>query len=588
MPSLSRPHAWLPLGFSLILAFSTLARGEGTADCLLRLVPRDASVTIAVEDLRGNSRALAGSPLAEELRRLPVVKTWMASNGFLGLQQALDRAQKVLGENLATLRDEMLGEAFVLTLRLPPGARPDEARGLLLVRVPNRGLLDRLLEGLNASTSKGSERPRVSKRTRGGTTYHVREFPPGPRPDEFYALLKDRVFAWSNSEALLHGVIDGQADGSRGLDGVDGFQKVRGLLPGHALASLFVDPRFVERLLAAAPRARDAGESRVLALFGQYLAAVRYAGVALEWRDGFVIHTEEVVDPAKIGPGLKRWAGRTGSPSSTIPRLPSNVLAAGNLHLDFEVLIDGLRQLVPEEDQVKIDNLFLALDGLLLGLATRTEVLPRLGPHVLVYLEPNDPDEPAWKPSTVLSIELGEGPGSAKVVAALETGLRTLLVLHALDPSHGGGRLRVESRTDGRTKVTTLNAQTPLAFALPSGRLILGTSAAAVTRALAARSDPNGGQNFPPLQTPSFSKNVSFVCADLRALHAFLLRHRSDLARHTAETQKRTEAEAAHDLDQALSLMNLFDLAFLTSSVEPDFHAIHRSLGLVKTRAGRP
>ena len=74
---------------------------------------------------------------------------------------------------------------------------------MLLVRVPDQALLDRLIVGLNAAQLKSGELLRVTDRPLGNLTYHVREFRPGERPSEYYAALEDRVFAWSNSEELI-------------------------------------------------------------------------------------------------------------------------------------------------------------------------------------------------------------------------------------------------------------------------------------------------------------------------------------------------------------------------------------------------
>jgi len=85
--------------FCLGLAFGlgAPAHAGGTADPLLKLVPADAAVTLAVEDLRGHALEFAGSTLAEGLRRTPAVQDWLASDRFRGFQQAISKAEKVLG-----------------------------------------------------------------------------------------------------------------------------------------------------------------------------------------------------------------------------------------------------------------------------------------------------------------------------------------------------------------------------------------------------------------------------------------------------------------------------------------------------------
>ena len=124
----------------LFVGLAGSARGAGPADELFRLVPPDAGVTLAVEDLSGHAREFLASPLAERLGRLPAVRDWLASDRSRRLRNARREVEAALGVDLATIRDGLLGDAVVLTLHVPPGGRPDEARGLLLVRVRDRPL----------------------------------------------------------------------------------------------------------------------------------------------------------------------------------------------------------------------------------------------------------------------------------------------------------------------------------------------------------------------------------------------------------------------------------------------------------------
>src|SRR4051812_37942544 len=94
------------LGFWLAVSFSAMVEAAaGPAESLFRLVPPDASATLAIEDLRGNARAFLTSSVAEGFRRLPAFHDWMASVHFRRFDQALRQIEKVFGERLSTLRD---------------------------------------------------------------------------------------------------------------------------------------------------------------------------------------------------------------------------------------------------------------------------------------------------------------------------------------------------------------------------------------------------------------------------------------------------------------------------------------------------
>jgi hypothetical protein len=579
---------------TLVLAASALA--SGPADPLLKLVPPDAGLTLAVEDLRGHAREVLASPLAERLGRLPAVQGWKSSENFRGLRRSVARVEALLGDDLAALRDGLLGEAVVLTLRLPPGGAPDSARGMLLVRAPDRDMLRRLVEGVDAAQLKSGALRRVSERRRGGAAYRVREHPPGTKPDEYYAWLDGGgTFAWSNSEELVLGAIDRQAAGAGGLADLPAFQDVRRGLPGRSAASLFVDPRFLERQLAQAPRPSRPQDERFLAMVSGYLAAVPYAGAALEWRgrDGVVVlHTHEAVDPSKLGPNLKHWAARPEPAEPGLRRVPTTALAVASAQVDFVTLLDILQRLTLEPAQPKLDNLRLMLRGLLLGRDPRDAVAPHLGPGTTAYLERPDAEGAPPRPPFVLAVRLAATPEGAKSAEAVDNALRTLLALTALDPKNGGGRFRVDTRDVAGASVVSLGglSPSPFAYAVHDGRVVLGTSADAVARALAAQAEPGASASgrFGQLRERYFPGASSSLCVDLRALHAFADARRPALARRLAARRNRPEADAARDLDQALALIDQFEAAYLTTAVDPAFTAVHRTLGLIAREPTKP
>jgi hypothetical protein len=136
--------------------------------------------------------------------------------------------------------------------------------------------------------------------------------------------------------------------------------------------------------------------------------------------------------------------------------------------------------------------------------------------------------------------------------------------------------------------VTALSPSTPFAYALRDARLFLGTSAAAVSRALAATSDPRASGRVDRVRSAFFPDAADFALADLRSIHDIADRRRPAVLRRLAARQDRPEAEVARDLDQALALIDLFDAGFLTSTLSPDSSGAHRSFGLVRLAPPRP
>ncbi|MFI5456324.1 MAG: hypothetical protein ACHRXM_12825 [Isosphaerales bacterium] len=615
--------------------------GERPADPLLRLVAPDAAIVLTVEGLRDKVRAFTGSRLAADLRQLPVVRAWLESEKYQQFEQSRAQIEAVLGANLTDLRDELLGDAVVLALRLPPEGPADSslARGLLLFQARDQALLERLIRVVNTTQKDSGELAQVGDRQRAGTAYHVREFPAAAgRLPEWYVAYPDGTFAFSNSELLIQAVIDRKTStqaaqnvprevagasavndsGAKiepGLGDLPKLHSVQRRLPEPALARLFVDPRHIGRLLAAAPRPAKPRDARLMAMLERYLAAVDYAGAALVWNDrAIVLHTVETLDPSRLDSWLRRWAGGTRRLDPALERVPSTALALASGQVDALAFYDALSQLVPNEDGPKMANIETILTGLLLGQDLRTRILPRMGPGVLAYLDsPSETDEgratgvepspgSSWPFPLVAVVSLrgdergGPRAGGARptdtnagetasttVLAALENALRTVLALTAMDEKRNGGRSRILTRVVAGATVTTLDPFIPFAYAFDGAgsRLVVGTSADSVARYLESSSDPKAGERFRRLQAAAFPGDETFCCVDFDALNKLAGRHRKRLVQSLAARKQRPAADVDRDLTQVLALARLFEAAFVTSRFEPDATAVQRRVGLI-------
>ena len=501
------------------------------SDALLRLVPPDAAVVVSVENLREHASNFLKSPLAADLRQLPAVRAWFASEKYQQFERSRAQIEALLGANLTDLRDELLGDAVVLALRLPADGPADasQARGILLVKVRDLALLKRLIRVINTTQQESGELAAVADRQRNGTTYHVREFPPAAdRLAEWFVAFPDGTFAFSNSEAMIQSVIDRKAPARVGNDAAEAVSKidpglgelpklmaVQSKLPGPAAARLFVDPRQFERLIAAQPRPDKPADARPIVLLERYLAAVEYAGAALTWSDeSIVIHSVETLNASLLDPWLRHWAGDTRPIDSSISLVPPTALAHVTGRLDASAMLDALSQFIGDQEQPRLTNFETLASCLLLGQDLRTHVFPRLGPGVLAYFDtPPTTDEPAavsgsktapptgWPFPLVVVVSLGADaePGtSVTLAAAADNALRAVLAVMAVDDKRYQGRSRIVNRTVAGTTITTLDPSIPFAYAVDRvhHRLVVSQSPGAVERYLESPSDPRAGERL--------------------------------------------------------------------------------------------
>ena len=336
-------------------------RGHGPADALLRLGPAPDAVTIAVEDLRGHARGV------------PRVPHWPAGCGRFrpsgpgvksgrpgGVRKRGDGSERrPSARTPPPVGDRLIGEAASSACTCPQGANPKGERALL-VRVPEPGRSSTGSSGV--STTRGGRAGELVRES-GPPAPRARRAPSASsgraRPTEWYAMLDDRAFAWSNSEELIQGAIDRQAGGGgRAWSSIPGVRPVRSGLPGAGAGQPVRRPAV--RGAAAGrrrPETRDAGRGEGARACSRGTSP---RSVTREWH-GIAgrpdPHTEEVVDPAGITPGLTRWAGRTDRPTASLRRGTPTGLVMATAHVDFAALLDGLEAaIVPDGERPKADT----------------------------------------------------------------------------------------------------------------------------------------------------------------------------------------------------------------------------------------
>lgn len=183
--------------------------GDAAAPDLLDLLPPNSAVVIVCDDLRDQTREILSSPLVQGIRRLDSFQKWINSDKIEALRKARREIEDVLNVDLATLGNDLLGDSVVLAMVPGPGPGDQDVRGLFLTRAGNRILLDQLIKRINTAEIESGLLQAVDPRTtRSNVKYWHRRFRPGTKSDEWYVIVHENVFAWSNSEAEIQAVAE--------------------------------------------------------------------------------------------------------------------------------------------------------------------------------------------------------------------------------------------------------------------------------------------------------------------------------------------------------------------------------------------
>lgn len=606
---LTRRRAKLALAAWLLClgAGKTLFGGEpAPSDELLKLVPADAGLIVTVDRLREQSRAILDSQLFEDVRGLPVFQAWLGAEKVRDFERSRGQIEGFLETSFGEVRDEILGDAVVLALRLPADkADPAEARGLLVLKARDPKLLERLVGLVNSTQQQNGEIADLSEQRRGSTVYLTRTFHPGDdHMPESFVIFPDGTFAFSNAESLIHEVIDRKTKAGTPMQGSvadrPSFRSTAARLPAGAAARLFVEPSLPRRLLGRLP-APNSDEDRGFRTFiERYVGGLDYVGAALVIRDQEIkIQAVQAFQPDRFRELAGTWLSNQDSnrPGSRLLTVPTSTLALMTLNINFPSLYRTLTDLVPAADRPRIAKLETLAEGLLLGLDVRRRVVPALGPRVVAYIEPPDfsnaKDDAAtgrFPFPTIVAAEIDEEAvrhlgteRSPTVAAALDNALKTVFAALSLDEKRvpASGHIEVHE-LDGAT-VTSLSTPYPFAYAVDHAgrRLVLGNSPEAVTRYLEAGGDPRAGARFQAIRSAAFPDRESYGCIDLAAIHDLVVKHRERLIESTARKEQRSASDVGRDLDQVLGLVGLFDAAFVTARADADDAVLEHTVGLL-------
>jgi hypothetical protein len=556
---------------------------EDPADRLLGRVPPEASMALVMEDLAGHLDRLAASPLVQGVEALGPVQAWIESDEGATLRRARRDVEAAMGVSMGQFIEGLLGEAVVLSLHLPADAPPDAARGLLQTVVTDRELLERFIGVANGAELASGKLQGVEAREYNGISYSVRTFQDG-RPEESYVLLDDDTFVWTNREQLLRGVIDRTADADLPrLTDQPAIDRVRERLPDRAMLSFFMDPGFVARLASANPEDQSIADLPAPAL--EVLSAIESVGMALEWREGPVLHVVEVFDADRLPEPVRSWASRSGDASDLLARIPDAALLTAAGQVDAPALHDLVIASVPDEQRDRVETVMDLFRGLLLGRDLRQEILPAMGPGVVGWVHAPEPGQPLQRAPAVLVASIGD-PAAAK---AVENAVQTVMAFVSLDEDRALP-LRVEHQWREGARITGLmearaGGSPRVAFAVARGLIVLGTDFDAVAAVLA---DSSAGR---PERQPTalaarhrlFPEASTFAYLDLAALHRIALERRADLENFVMARsgQDRGDAPTREDLELLFELLPLFRAVYVTSSISTDATMAHQRIGLI-------
>ena len=400
---LSRSLACILIVFSL--ALPRAGAQESAAGELLRRVPPEFNLVFVVQDLRGHVDRVRHEAWFKKLQDNPLARTFLASPEFRDLSKIEADLKQYLQLDLATIRDEIVGDAVVFAYQpVAPGQEGVE-KGLLLVKARKADFLTQVIDKVNTLQTNAGELTALESRKHNDLTYYRRVH---QRATHYY-FQDGPLLAVTSNEATLHAVLDRKnAEAPLAAKHLEQSQVKR------PIASLWLNPRaFDAELLKQA--------SQKIGPEAAFLQNVQKVWADLE---GVLLTLGGDPNPELQLTLLEKTNLENTRPRSPViasdlwNRFPENALISSASQVDFALLANQLLDLVAPSDRPALREVLQKNLGAAMGVDLFRDVLPNIGPDVGFSIFPRDAN-PADKtgpfPHGIIAVAVKSAPQGAPV-----------------------------------------------------------------------------------------------------------------------------------------------------------------------------
>jgi hypothetical protein len=545
-------QACLACALLSFLVLPAVSLGATPRQELLRLVPDDVGFCLLIEDLREHGKALLDSPFVKQFLTSPLAAKISKADETQKLGMLDKYLQQFLQVSADQLRDEILGDAFVLAYRPGPPNKPAQEQGLFLLRARDGKLLAALIERINKLQKDSGELKELDERTYAAKTYFRRVVAGNT---SFYHL-NGPILAFGSHEDILRQMLDLETSVSREADSPMSRQfRLCGV--DRPRAALWINPRVFEPALRQKVLAAKGAQAVALTSLLGYWQALDGLAFTIVLEKDLELQLAVRARPEALPASARRFLNTAAEPSETWQRFPEKAMLALAGRIDAAALVEALSEFLTPEARQQLQSAVEGTVGSIVGKDIVKDLLPNLGPDwgFCVMAPPADGKE--WFPQVVGALRVRPGTTGTPADLTLLNALNSLATL-AVFSQNGGqpGPLSLRSALQDQVEVKYLvNEEKFLpgfqpAFAMKDNHLVVGSSPAVLRRFRAG-----SPSSVKPLATKEFPLlRLSFV-----EIARFLRERREPLIAHAAEQDHISREDAGQRLESWLAGLEFFD-----------------------------
>ncbi|MFO0811124.1 MAG: hypothetical protein U0746_21045 [Gemmataceae bacterium] len=547
---MSRPYS------TLVVAILGVLVGESVAatprEAVLRVVPENAGFCLLVTDLRGRLDEFRRSPFVERLLASPIGQALRADPELQKLAKFDEQLRAALDTSTAQLRDDIFGDAVLLTFTPGPPDKPELDSGLFALYARDPALLARLVERLNVTQQQSGEIIDIQQREHGGVRYWQRR---KKAEDIEFVAVRGSLFLLADKEAAIHAAIDrGTSSGSSAVGRRIG---ELGLVASPIV--WWLNPRAFDPALRHKLATTSGTDATFLRTFVRYWESLDDVALHLRIDNDAIVELSIRARTNAMPANARRLLTDAGTPSALLSAFPADALfiAGGRLTLDAMAQVGG-EFLSADARREAVAGLQRSV-GAVLGNDALTAFVQAAGPDWGVCVRP--PDGKGGIPSLLAALRLrpaGDPPVEQRAIEGLDFVAR--LIAFAVNSQHGA-QWRVRSERQGAIDVRFIDPDA----GLPAG---LRPAFAWKDRFLVVGSSPEAIRQFtPPTAEPQTTTgNVLLARLSARAWASYLRRYRDEVATFLADANKQPRSEVQQRLDGLIAVTDLFDSVELSQA----------------------
>jgi hypothetical protein len=514
---------------------------------LLSFVPTDTAVCLVIQGLREKAKTISESPFADWAAER--IETQLLSSAeYAVIRQVEKMIRDQIGLTVSELRDDILGDAIVLTYQPGPPEQPDAEQGTVILKARSPDKLRKLIDRLNQLQQDQGEIKNLKEVDYRGATYIRRVKADGTA--EFY-YLRNGLFVFSGQEAAIQQVLDRAADTPKNHDFVS--QSLRRLGVENRFVNCWVNPRKLDHdLKTQIDNATDAGQRAFLTHFAKVWAAIDGLAISLDIDRDVELGLSVTFNPLQLPAELQPLLASPPTRSAVWQMVPEDALFAIGGRLDLNALITAIASFAPTEEQDAIRGV---IDKTVIGPVVGRQNLPAIrdaiGPDWGMWSAAPSAASKSWVPEWTVALRVREtNDGIARRGILRVLGFWLQMIQYDYNQKHED-QIELRDVEPNGVSVTYLVNEALFppgfrpSFAVKDGYLVVTSSPELVQRFTA------------PTEREKITNEVPILRGSGTAIRSYLQTHGQKLGRWLADVQSKDTEEVFRDLGKLADILEL-------------------------------